>query len=157
VNTLNAIGRLGADPEMKTTRGGTNVLELRFAIDARTKVGDEWQSVTTWCRASLFGRRADALAKHLRKGDRIGVTGALVVREFEKRDGTKGYSVEVLNADITLLGSPQGGRREQPSARDFGGGGDDFPADDFGDDIPFGRCDVDTRRPHDPCRRGGAR
>jgi single-strand DNA-binding protein len=137
MNKLCAIGRLGADAEMKTTRSGLSVLELRIAIDARTKRGDEWVTLTTWCRASLFGKRAESLADKLRKGDRVGVSGALSVREFEKNDGTKGYSVELLDADITLLGSggergaPRERRREEP--RDDG-----FPADDFADDdIPF--------------------
>lgn len=159
MNRLCAIGRLGADPEMKTTRSGLSVLELRIAIDARTKKGEEWVTMTTWCRASLFGRRAEALQRQLAKGDRVGVTGALHVREFERNDGSKGFSVEILDADITLLGGGGGGaRRSRDDYGDFGGGGgggggrsggsgggggggggyDDFPADDFGeDDIPF--------------------
>ena len=139
MNRLCAIGRLGADPEIKTTRGGTSVLELRIAIDARAKQGDEWVTLTTWCRASLFGRRADALQRQLAKGDRVGVTGALHVREFERNDGTKGYSVEILDADITLLGDRRegGARREKSRAdRDFASGGD-FSDEFGGDDIPF--------------------
>ena len=143
MNKLCAIGRLGADPEIKQTRSGTSVLELRIAIDARTKKGEEWVTLTTWCRASLFGRRADALASSLRKGERVGISGALCVREYEKNDGTKGYSVEILDADITLLGNREGGggrRAERPREDAFKGGGDyaDFPADSFGDDdLPF--------------------
>ncbi|MCB9614591.1 MAG: single-stranded DNA-binding protein [Sandaracinus sp.] len=166
MNKLCAIGRLGADPEMKTTRSGLSVLELRIAIDARTKKGEEWVTLTTWCRASLFGRRAEALQRNLAKGDRVGVSGALHVREFERNDGSKGFSVEILDADITLLGGGGGGGgrgRGRDDYGDFGGGGggggrsgggggggggggdgggrggyDDFPADDFGeDDIPF--------------------
>ncbi|MCU0646652.1 MAG: single-stranded DNA-binding protein [Gemmatimonadaceae bacterium] len=136
MNKLCAIGRLGADPDSKTTRGGTTVLELRIAIDARTKRGDEWVTLTTWCRASLFGRRAESLADKVRKGDRVGVSGALSVREFEKSDGTKGYSVEILDADITLLGS--GGERAPRERRREESRDDGFPADDFADDdIPF--------------------
>lgn len=140
MNRLCAIGRLGADPETKTTRGGTTVLELRIAIDARAKQGEEWVTLTTWCRASLFGRRAEALQRTLAKGDRVGVTGALYVREFERSDGTKGFSVEILDADITLLGERRegGGRRERTrdARSDFASGGD-FDDGFGGDDIPF--------------------
>lgn len=159
MNSCNFIGRLGADPELRTTRTGTSVLELRVCIDTRTKRGDEWVTHPSWLRCSLFGRRAESLARMLHKGDRIGVTGALLVRTYETREGGKGTSVEVVDADIHLVGSrrdDRGGQR--PSARDFGGSGgggyDEFPDDTFGsDDVPFARCDVDTRRPHDPTRR----
>lgn len=143
MNKLCAIGRLGADPEIKRTRSGTSVLELRIAIDARTKRGEEWVTLTTWCRASLFGRRADALAGSLRKGERVGISGALTVREYEKNDGTKGYSVELLDADITLLGNRESGsgggaRRPEKPREEPGGGGGDYAEfeDDFGE-IPF--------------------
>jgi single-strand DNA-binding protein len=138
MNKLCAIGRLGADPEVKTTRGGLSILELRIAIDARTKRAEEWVTLTTWCRASLFGRRAEALADKLRKGERVGISGALSVREYEKNDGTKGYSVEILDADITLLGS--GGERGAPRERKPAASSDYavFGGDDFADDdIPF--------------------
>lgn len=157
MNALHAIARLGADPEIRQTRSGTSVLELRFAIDARVKEGDDWQTKTTWLRASLFGKRAEALSGRLSKGDRIGISGALYSREFERNDGSKGTSLELLNADVTLLGGREtgGGRREKP--RDFGGGGDyaDFgAADEFGDDqIPFAHASELGRGPHDPMRR----
>lgn len=155
MNVLSAIGRLGADPELRTTRTGTSVLELRVCIDTRVKRGDEWIPHPSWVRCSLFGKRAESLARMLHKGDRIGITGALMVRDYETKTGGKGTSVEVVDVDIHLLGSRDGGGQRAPSARDFGGSGgggfDDFPADD-GDDIPFARCDIDTRRPHDPTR-----
>lgn len=155
MNVCTFVARLGADPEIRQTRSGTSVLELRFAIDARVKEGDEWQTKTTWLRASLFGKRAEALSGRLSKGDRIGISGALYSREFERQDGSKGTSLELLNADVTLLGGREsgGGRREKP--RDFGGGGyDDFPADEFGsDDIPFSHASELGRGPHDPMRR----
>jgi single-strand DNA-binding protein len=137
MNKLCAIGRLGADPEVKTTRGGLSILELRIAIDARTKRGDEWVTLTTWCRASLFGKRAESLADKLRKGERIGISGALSVREYEKNDGTKGYSVEILDADITLLSS--GGERGAPRERKPAASSDyaEFGGDDDFGDIPF--------------------
>jgi single-strand DNA-binding protein len=132
------VANLGRDLELKQTKGGTAVAELSLAVTTRVKRNDEWINETSWVRASLFGRRAEAMARMLKKGDKVGVTGQLLIREFTRADGTKGTSVEVHNAEVSLCGNPQGGRREQPTSRDFGGS-DDFPDDDgFGsDDIPF--------------------
>lgn len=156
MNVMCATANLGQDPELKQTRGGTSVLELSLAITTRMKRGDEYVNETSWLRASLFGKRAESLASILRKGDRVGVTGALYLRQYERNDGSKGLSAELVNCEVTLLGERrEGGRtpmREHASASapaHFAGGWD-FN-DDFGD-IPFARCDVDTRVPHDPCK-----
>lgn len=144
MNVCAFVGRLGADPELRSTKSGMSVLELRIAVDVRVKRGEEWVKETSWLRTTVFGRRAESLAKMLRRGEQVGVTGSLLVREYDKRDGSgKGTSVEVVNADVHLVGNREGGggggggggarRPEKPR----GGSGDYAELeDDFGE-IPF--------------------
>lgn len=159
MNQLNAIGRIGRDPKMRTLRNGTAVLNFSAAIEARTKQGGEWVTLTTWVEVALFGSRAEALESRLRKGDRVGLSGQLSVRDWE-RDGRRGYSVELLNADVTLLGERRSERRDRSDWDEFGGASES-PATrgDFGDDdIPFVVNVVEHGDPRDsvfdPCRRG---
>lgn len=126
-------GNLGADPESKSLPDGTTVVRLRIGSSHRAKVGGDWQDVTTWVSVDVWGKRGETLARILRKGAKVSVRGTLAVREYDKKDGTKGYSVEVRADDVELMG----GKRD--------GGGDDAPAprapqgsyDDDASAIPF--------------------
>lgn len=123
---ITAIGRLGDDPELRFTPGGKAVAEFRIACDENKKSGDSWEKVsTTWLRVSIWEKDAEAVAEHLKKGDLVTVIGSLTVREYEKKDGGKGTSVEVKNATVTkalprIGGASQpaqsGGWNSQPSA-----------------------------------------
>lgn len=109
------LGNLGADPELRATQGGTSVLGFRVATTEtfldRNKVKQErteWHSCTVW------GARAEGLAKILKKGDRVFCEGSLRTREWEK-DGQKHYKTEVNVNEVVLCGGKPGGPRPAAS------------------------------------------
>lgn len=136
LNTYTFTGRLGSDAELKFTQGGTPIWTARVAVDYGW--GDN--KGTSWINAKSLGKHAEALGKlDLQKGAAIGGTGELQVREYDKKDGGKGISVECLVNKIELLGpKPDNGNgtprnnAPKPQRRDpvF-----DEPFKD--DDIPF--------------------
>ncbi len=163
LNKVLLLGNLGADPELKMTQGGQAVLKLRLATtetyldrNQTRQERTEWHSVTMW------GKRGEALAKFLTKGERIFVEGSLRTSSYEK-DGEKRYRTEINATNIILAGRGRGagdeagggggGGFERRPPRDSGGGGGGGgrstpsapPADDFGDygggggddEIPF--------------------
>lgn len=142
-------GNLGRDPELRYAQSGTAVLKLSVAVSDRVKRGDEWAEETTWYDAAVFGKRAEGLNKFgLVKGDRVIVRGRVKLRQYEKRDGTAGASLEIMADDVEPI---RAGRREDSGQRQQGGGYGGqrqqqaqgaFPDDDYGggfpdDDIPF--------------------
>lgn len=99
---ITATGRLGSDPELRFTPSGKAVADFSIACDENRKNGDSWEKVsTTWLRVSVWDKDAEAVAAHLVKGDLVTVVGSLTVREYDKKDGGKGQSVEVKNANVT--------------------------------------------------------
>lgn len=158
LNKVMLLGNLGADPELKMTQGGQAVLKLRLATtetyldrNQTRQERTEWHSVTMW------GKRGEALAKFLTKGERIFVEGSLRTSSYEK-DGEKRYRTEINATNIILAGRGKGasddagGGFERRAPRSEGGGGGGGrgqsapsapPADDFGDygggddEIPF--------------------
>ena len=114
MNVWTFTGRLGADGELRTTQSGEKVLGFRVAND----VGFGERKTTQWVDCSIWGRRAEALAPHLTKGKAVVVSGEVTIREYEKRDGTRGagLSVRVNEIDFT------GGAREGEGGG-YGGGG----------------------------------
>lgn len=131
---LSIAGRLGRDAEYRTTQGGAEM--CRFAVAADVGFGDNKQTI--WVDVTRWGKGAEGLSKHLRKGTSVAVTGELSTREHE------GKTYLQCRADrVTLLGGGEGGqsgaRREERSSRqqsnDSGSWGSN-PAD-LDDEVPF--------------------
>jgi len=123
LNRATLLGNLGADPELRVTPGGTGVLKLRLATTTtyldRQNVRQEQ---TDWHRITIWGKRAEALAKILRKGDRIYVEGRIVTSSYEK-NGVKHYSTEINASNVLLNGRGNGGAGGGGGGRGGGGGG----------------------------------
>lgn len=135
LNTYSFTGRLGADAETRYTGSGTAVWSARVAVGYG--YGDN--KGTNWITTQVFGKRAESLAKlELTKGTQVAVTGELRVREYDRKDGTKGTSVEVNASDVHLIGGkgeakPESAPRQQRRAPSR----DASYAEEDGDSIPF--------------------
>jgi single-strand DNA-binding protein len=104
LNKVMLLGNLGADPELKMTAGGQAVLKLRLATtETYLDRNNSRQERTEWHSVTLWGKRAEALAKFLAKGERIFVEGSLRTSSYEK-DGEKRYRTEVNATNIILAG-----------------------------------------------------
>lgn len=104
VNRVFLMGNLGSDPELKVTAGGLAILKLRLATSKsyKDKEGVK-QNNTEWHSCTMFDKRAEALAPHLKKGDRIFVEGELRTTSYEK-DGEKRYRTEIIVGDVKFAG-----------------------------------------------------
>lgn len=111
LNRVFLLGNLGADPELRVTSGGQAVLKLRLATtESYLDRNNTRQEKTEWHSVTLWGKRGEALAKILNKGDRIFVEGGLRTSSYEK-DGEKRYRTEVNATNVILNG--RGGEREE--------------------------------------------
>ena len=123
LNKVLLLGNLGADPELKVTQGGQAVLKLRLATtESYLDRNNTRQERTEWHRVTLWGKRAEALAKFLTKGERIFVEGRISTSSYEK-DGEKRYSTEIVANNIILAGRGKGGDRGDFAGEGGGGGG----------------------------------
>jgi single-strand DNA-binding protein len=112
LNRVMLLGNLGADPELKVTSNGNAILKLRIATtDSYLDRNNTRQERTEWHSVSMWGKRGEALAKFLTKGDRIFVEGRLETSSYDK-DGEKRYRTEIVASNVILNGG--GGAREQP-------------------------------------------
>ena len=164
LNRVMLFGNLGADPELRVTSGGQAVLKLSVATNEsyldRNQVR---QQRVEWHRVTVWGRRAEALAKFLRKGARVFVEGRLQTSSYEK-NCEKRYSTEIVAQNVILSGDARGGGggtesgssgggsrpgggapvgdgggsgSRRPDAEDPVGGGSGGDAGQGDDDIPF--------------------
>ena len=108
INKATIFGNLGADPELRMLPGGNAVLKMRVATN------ESWldkeknrQERTEWHRVTVFGRRAEALAKFVRKGMKVFIEGRNQTTSYDK-DGQKHYSTEIIAELVHVMGSARG-------------------------------------------------
>src|SRR5258706_1282964 len=104
LNKVMLLGHLGADPELKITAGGHAVLKMRLAT-AETYLdrSGAWQERTEWHTVTVWGKRAEALAKILAKGACVFLEGSLRTSSYE-RNGEKRYQTEIVALNVILTG-----------------------------------------------------
>jgi single-strand DNA-binding protein len=105
MNTIQLIGRLTRDPELRHTPNGNEVTTLRLAVPRRRKDGEDQGAV--YVDVVTFNKQAEAVAGHLSKGRRVAVTGRLEYREWQGQDGSPHSKHEVIADQVEFLDPPQ--------------------------------------------------
>ena len=97
-------GNLGADAELKTSKGGTPYLSFTVANSTNRKLDNgEWETTnTTWKRVTTWDN-LDALTPHLKKGAAVLVEGYEELRTWQKEDGGEGYSLDVTARCVAVI------------------------------------------------------
>jgi single-strand DNA-binding protein len=98
MNSVNLIGRLTRDPELRETKGGKPVCTMRLAVNG-VREGD-----VTYVDVVTFDKQAEACAGHLAKGRHVAVAGRLSYSEWEADDGSKRSKHEVIGRVKFLSG-----------------------------------------------------
>jgi single-strand DNA-binding protein len=111
LNKVMLLGNLGADPELKMTPNGQAILKMRLATtESYLDRNKQRQERTEWHTVTLWGKRAEALAKFLTKGNRLFVEGGIRTSTYDDKDGNKRYKTEVVASNVILAGGKGGGR-----------------------------------------------
>lgn len=103
LNKVMLIGRLGRDPEERTTSGGKCVSSFSLATD--TYRGANVEKLTEWHRVVVFGKIAEQCNRYLSKGRLVCVEGHLQTKVWEKSPGDKQYFTDVVASRVTFLDS----------------------------------------------------
>ena len=106
LNTITIIGRLVADPELRTTNTGKNVASLRVAVERKFK--KEGEPDADFFRASCWGQQAEYVNNYGGKGRLVVVTGRMECRPYVDKDsGAKREVWEILADSVSLLDRPR--------------------------------------------------
>ena len=95
---ITVVGNLTADPELRFTPNGAAVANFTVASTPRTfdRQSNEWKDGDTlFMRCSIWREAAESVAESLTKGTRVIVTGRLIQRSYETREGEKRTVVEL--------------------------------------------------------------
>jgi len=123
VNRVILVGRLGKDPEIRSTPSGTSVAKFSMATDERfTDRSGEKQERTEWHNIVAWGKLAEICGQYLKKGKLVFIEGSLRTDSWDdKESGQKKYRTEIVAQNMQMLdkrGDDEGG-----AAYSSGGGG----------------------------------
>lgn len=115
LNRVILMGRMTAQPELKTTPSGVAVTSFSIAVDRPGK-----EKVTDFINIVAWRSSAEFVCRYFGKGDPITVEGGIQVRNYTTQDGQKRNAVEVVADQVGfVLSSAQkkesAGQQERPS------------------------------------------
>jgi single-strand DNA-binding protein len=103
-NSVQLIGRLGKDPEVKTFGAKKKAAFSIATTDSYKNAKGEKVEDTQWHNLVIWGKLADVAGKYLKKGSEVAVEGKLVHRAYETDKGEKRYITEINVNDFVMLG-----------------------------------------------------
>lgn len=129
MNKVFLMGRLTADPELRTTPQGTNVTAFTIAVNRKFSKDGEKQA--DFLRCTAWRGQAEFICKYFKKGSMILVIGNIQTRSWEDRDGKKQSAGDIIIDEAYFTGEKKEnmGENTEPSFDDFTPytGNDDFP------------------------------
>jgi single-strand DNA-binding protein len=127
MNSITIAGGLGRDAELKYLNNGDPICNFSVADSQGRDKGTIWWSCT------LFGKRGEALAQYLTKGQSVTVVGVVTEREWQDKEGNKRKSMDVRVSEIAL----QGGRKDAEPQEERQAAPKPAPVDIDDSDLPF--------------------
>ena len=149
-NIITIVGNLADDPELRYTPNGVAVANMRVAVNRRrfNKESNAWdEKVDGFFRVNIWRDYAANVAESLGRGDRVLVTGRLISRSYEDKDGQTKWITEI-EADEVCPSLRWATAKVSKVNRSSGGGGGGGQGDSWGsapppasppvaDDVPF--------------------
>ena len=140
MNKVFLIGNLTRDPELTETSGGVSVCHFAIAVN-RTYSSSDGDRQTDFFNVTAWRGLADNIARFMKKGSKVAVSGSIQIRNYEDNQGMKRTAVDVIAQDVEFL-TPKGNGQDDgfdspaPSASRGGSKPQLQPFDDDAD-IPF--------------------
>ena len=110
MNKVILIGNLTKKPELSTTPNNISVCKFTVAVQRRFKK-DECDFLPIICWRGV----AENCGKYLKKGSKVGISGAIQTRNYDAKDGTKRYVTEIIADEVDFLSSKNSVEQTEPA------------------------------------------
>ena len=117
MNNFNCIGRIVKDLEVKTSQGGTAVLNNTVAINRPFKNKQTGEREADFINFVAFGKTAEIIAQYHQKGSLIGLTGRMQSRSYENSNSQKVFVTELVVNEMHFTGSNSASDGQQSQSR----------------------------------------
>ncbi|MDY1510697.1 single-stranded DNA-binding protein [Pseudomonas aeruginosa] len=145
VNKVILVGNVGGDPETRYMPNGNAVTNITLATSEswKDKQTGQQQERTEWHRVVFFGKLAEIVGQHVKKGQQLYVEGSLRTRKWQAQDGQDRYTTEIIvdmHGQMQMLGGKPGNEQaaqSRPSPQQQSAPQQRSAQDEFDDDIHF--------------------
>lgn len=148
LNVVALMGRLTADPELKTTQSGLSVCRFSLAVDRNfVKAGTERQ--TDFINCIAWRSTAEFISRYFVKGQLMALNGSIQTGSYTDNNGNKRYTFDVVVDNVHFTGdrreggsqssgySPAPRQDTAPAPTYSSGSAGDFQEMPLDDDLPF--------------------
>ena len=157
LNVVAIMGRLVADPELRTTQSGTNVCSFRIACDRNfARQGEQRQA--DFIDIVAWRQQAEFVSKYFQKGSLIAIDGSIQTRQYQDKNGNNRTAIEIVANNVNFAapksanaapmgdagyGAPTAAPAPRPAAQAApapsysAGSNDDFALIEDEGDLPF--------------------
>lgn len=131
MNAVQLLGRFTRDNEFKEL-GGTSVFRNNIAVQRNFKNKDG-ERESDFINVVAFGKTAELLNQYFGKGQQVALEGRIQTGSYDKEDGTRVYTTDVIVNQFDFVGSkndnaqPATATAVKPTSSPFGEV--DFPDD----------------------------
>lgn len=136
MNKVSLMGRLVRDPEVRYSQAAEPLAVARYTLAVEKRFKRQGESEADFISCVSFGKSAEFIEKHVKKGQRIVVCGRLQTRSWEDNDTIKHYVTEVVAEEHYFADSLKNKEAAQKAQADDAGF---YPVDDTieDSDLPF--------------------
>lgn len=103
MNSVQLIGRLTRDPEIRYTDGGLSIARFSLAVDRRFK--QENGTDADFINIVAFGKTAEFIEKYFHKGIKIALNGRIQTGSYTDKDGKKVYTTDIVAENVEFCES----------------------------------------------------
>lgn len=143
LNIAIVVGRLGKDPELRTTQSGKSVTSFSLAVQ-RPRKNQNGEYEADWIDVQAWGTTAEFICKYFQQGQLMAVSGRIQTRVYTDRDGKARKGVEIVAQDVSFCESRKKEEPKDPVKQPSAEPVESYeqamlPPDDFlgDDDLPF--------------------
>ena len=134
MNSVQLIGRLTRDPEIRYTDGGASIARFCLAVDRRFK--QENGADADFINIVAFGKTAEFIEKYFHKGMKIALNGRIQTGSYTDKDGKKVYTTDVVAENVEFCESKGNSANNDAPAPASDGDFMSVP-DGIEDELPF--------------------
>lgn len=136
MNSVVLMGRLVRDPDVRYAQSDQAMAVARYtlAVDRRLRAGQEKQADFISCIA--FGKAGEFIEKYCKKGTKLVVRGHIQTGSYQKQDGTKVYTTDVV-ADEQEFAESKSSQNQTPAQGVAGAQGFMNIPDGIDEELPF--------------------
>lgn len=134
MNSVQLIGRLTRDPEVRYTDGGASIARFSLAVERRFK--QENGADADFINIVSFGKTAEFIEKYFHKGMKIALNGRIQTGSYTDKDGKKVYTTDIVAENVEFCESKGTSSNNNTPAPASDGDFMNVP-DGIDDELPF--------------------